>query len=571
VPQNTVSYNSFEFPYSRLSVREETLYGSDRITVEGTFFQFSITGHIVAETIADMSQQLACMRARLHVPRKEFAVRWTDDGGGGSETFFSLEDKGNINYGPQPGELTIEQFAGGRAAVYSWSVSAIVKDCPDGCAIGQPANAVLSISRSYQHRVDEDGFTTRTITGRLVVDSNSVRANKPADYFRFTVTPPLPTNYKRVAQEFTQSEDGRELSFSFTDVEQMWTLPTPITSGRAGFQVAIEPIGFMANYTLDGRFTAPASVSKTTILQRIFDLAAAKFPINVAGFFFEDMSFTDDVYGNSIDFNIKARGSASSGRNGQEPNLFGALDALTKSPGTDGKAQKLLPYGGDGNVNSGVIAKRPSMYDACSSPGTDNGETGSGTIPTGGGSSQGGGSRLVSNDALYATGGMSQDHDSYPIEYYSEHFSYELDNHIVVIPSKMAGKPPFFMQTSNPTLIVTQVGCCTQFAPSRDKLIDFPKPYRTDSETAFRVAQGTTDLGSPTPVGSGNWFKWKMTWRYILHYTGAIKQATLDQGDIDIKFPNDARVQDTSPKKLKSPPNVAIIPAGTNPQNPAVA
>src|SRR5438105_4321794 len=139
MPTNEITYNGHTFGFARLSVREETVYASDRITVEGTAFVFQVTGHIVEDSVSAMQAKLQCMRARLHVPRQQFKVNWADDGGGGIQQFYGFEDGSNIAYGPQPGELAIEQFAGGRAAVYSWTVSIVTKDCPSGCTIGRPA------------------------------------------------------------------------------------------------------------------------------------------------------------------------------------------------------------------------------------------------------------------------------------------------------------------------------------------------------------------------------------------------------------------------------------------------
>jgi hypothetical protein len=134
MPTQTITYNGYEFTYNRLALEEETVYADDDFTQVGTRYTFYVSGHVVADTVSDMREKITCMRARLHIPRKNFKVQWNPDGGGGSETFWTFGDDGaratdNDDWGPRPGTLKIDQFAGGRAAVYSWSVEVMAKEC----------------------------------------------------------------------------------------------------------------------------------------------------------------------------------------------------------------------------------------------------------------------------------------------------------------------------------------------------------------------------------------------------------------------------------------------------------
>jgi hypothetical protein len=572
MPQQTITYNGYEFTYNRLSLEEETVYADDDFTQVGTRYTFHVSGHVVAETVADMREKITCMRARLHVPRKNFKVQWTPEGGGGSETFWTFGDDGaratdNDDWGPRPGTLNLEQFAGGRAAVYSWSVSVTAKECADSCLINTTTpNSIRSISRTYEHSIDANGFTTRTIRGTLTVGSMASSVGRSADFYRYFVTPKVPINFRRVGQSFVQSPDGRRLDFSFTDAEMMWTLPDPVTEGTAEFMVHMADFGAIVSYRLSGKFAAPASVTKTTILQKIFDLINAKFPLNQQSFVFEDKEFSEDVYGNSIAFSISATSSVGGAPNGT-PDYAAALNPLTIAPpNSDGRSHRTDAYGGDDAISSGIVARAAKPYDACS-PTTTNPppETLQGS------SAQGDGITVTTRRPVatnpgpgsYQPSGISNDHQRNPIVAFHEVYSYEVDNHIVVFPvkAKATNVAPRSQQTAAPTLTVIQAGYLRQYAKSVNDLAPIPKPVIASTA---RILSAYLSPASPVPVGDGSWNLYSIEWRYVLSFGKAMASEKL--ADAELQFPKDLRRSQTSGEGIPQsivPSLVRLPTAGT--------
>jgi hypothetical protein len=313
---NTIQYGTYSFPFCSLHVAAATVYAEDKMTKEETSYTFSVSGYLTGTTETDFNNQLTAMKCQLNTPRKAFQVRWSPDGISWENLYDYDPVNEDVAWGPQPGELTLEKFSGGKAALYRWTCSVRVAECyNNSCApYNRPTN-VLSIVRRYRHSVDENGLTTRTVSGKLTVSSSSVANNAPADSYRLLVVPALPVNFKRTQQDLDQSADGRELTFSFTDVEALWTLPQPISKGQASWSVRVSDMGARIDYVLSGRFEAPATVSKATIVDRIALLAANRFPIaSGGGLIFESRDLTEEVYANSVSFHLTAWGLAGSTR-----------------------------------------------------------------------------------------------------------------------------------------------------------------------------------------------------------------------------------------------------------------
>src|SRR6185437_325116 len=140
---------------------------------------------------------------------------------------------------------------------------------------------VLAVTWQFSHTVDASGFTTRTVSGKILIEGGTVQAGQSADHYRAIVANAIPslTWYKFESAQYTQSEDGRVLSFSVTEVEQNWTLPNPITDGHVTWASRLGGVDseFIIDYTLSGWFQSSAAHSKIEILNAIGALAASRF------------------------------------------------------------------------------------------------------------------------------------------------------------------------------------------------------------------------------------------------------------------------------------------------------
>lgn len=553
-PTYEVKYNGFVFPNPRVTFTESPLWDDAGIAQTGTRIVFTVTGAVSGKDVATFISSVGNMRCDLTQPRKPFHVLW--DG----NALFSFDDiSDDVSWGPHPGDLTIEKFAGGRSAIYAWSCAVEVKQCfgPQCSIVNRPSD-VLATTRRWTFEVDQNGFTRRTVSGKLLVTATGAASGAVADSYRYLITPTLPINFERASQSFVQSEDGRELSFSVTDQEVMWTAPQPITKAKASWMVRVSEYGARVDYQLSGRFEAPANVGKAAILNAIFSLAAAKFPIATPGvaLIFEDRELVEDVYGNSINFRISAWGagantsSSASGYNWYtgEPTL------VIVPPGSTGQAQKTNPYGGAGNVTSGVMGGTPSVYDAC----TPTTNTTQGTFPSQSYDYSPGSPNTPGDPYQSNNFGTSAQHLANPFVAVHEQWSYSIDNKQKVFSPKVAGKPNIIQQTSVPVLRLIQAGYYKQVAKSANSLAPPPAPA-FGSNGAIELADVTP--ATPEPIGGTSFNLWTVRWRYVMVYGNPLRNANLT--DVQPAFPANPILvgNNSNGGNLPQLPAVAVIPS----------
>ncbi|MDB5295738.1 MAG: hypothetical protein JWO31_1721, partial [Phycisphaerales bacterium] len=502
-------------------------------------YAFDVTGTLTAATRAEFHDALNRYRNVMGRPRGGFTVSWSEDDGSDPRSYYTFEGGQDIEFGPKPGPFEFTQFVGGLAAVYTWSLVVAVKECFASCTATPESTAnVLSLTRAYEHDVDADGFTERRCTGRLTVrGGDDVFNGKPADTYRWLCVPELPKGFAPGPMSFTQSVDGRTLDFSVVQKELMWTLPAPVTSGEATFGFTIRGYGGMADCVLNGRFSAPANVTKQVILQRIGALLVSKLPSDSVTVIWDSLSIQDSVYGNSLQFSFAWRRAAFAGDPEKPESIWDKVGGTP--PGYADGPQAIGPYGGDGvNSNSGVKAPPPKLYDACAGgslqPTTKSQEvktdTQAGTSvdrpPSQGGESSRG-----------RTTGLSDSHLEAPYTAYQEVLSWEIDNHQVLFPSKSAGAAPVVQQTAAPTCVVVQAGYAVREGP----LGKPPKPgaplYPAGSPTAT-IKNAFVSPPSFVPLAAKDQYQMNVQWRYV--FLMKVKLPNMEA--LAVQYPGDPRV-----------------------------
>jgi hypothetical protein len=543
------------FGYSRMSSSEAPVYAEDNYTLQGTLYSFEFSGVLTGSSVADFATQLEDMRCALAQPRQTLLIQWSEDnstwvtewnfppGQPGSANF------GDMSWGPFPGDLRITKMMGGRSAIYGWSIKCFRKDCfGNDCTLENANNAILSLTRRWQHTVDGSGLTTRTVSGKLVITAESVMNQQPADNYRFVVLPPLPVNFKREKQDFNQSEDGRELTFSIVDQETKFTLPVPISEGNVNWTVRVEEYGALVRYILSGRLSAPPAVTKNAIFQQVLAIAAAKFPLGTQTLVFEQRELSEDVYGNTVNFMISAFQSAGVQQgtpNSSLPNFTTGLDTFGIVPPTNsGQAYIITPYGGDSNANSGVIADVPIIYDACNGSIASSSQANSGArnggYPSGGfsGTPPWGAGDMGQTEN---NSGISAYHDQAPYIAVHERISFECDNGIVVFPAKVKGQKPIAQQIHNPIITIIQAGYISRYAQDIT-LVPAPNPPFINPDGINAVLQQwNIEAQTPQPIGDGLTNLYTISWRYIIKLIGGQEQAGTTNNGLNMAFPWDPR------------------------------
>ena len=545
------TYGGFTAKFARLNISEDTLYDDAGISQIGVKYTFNINGWLTGGTITDFQAALNNAECNLHTPRLALTIQWSEDGVSDWITLYTFSTTNDIDYGPKPGPFAIQKFDGGKAALYSWSVTATSKLCFDNmCSQFPVPSPVLSITRRFSYSINESGFTRRTVSGKLVVTAQGA----PADSFRNQVVPPLPSTFKRETQNFESSENGREMTFTVVDQEQFNTLPIPIAAGRASFTIRTSP-GMMCTLTLSGRFEATAANTKSDIYDQICILVAAKVPTTYAGTdfapIFQSRTITEDVYGNALDFHFEFT------------QAFGTLDPLAATtswpfgqtpPNSDGTSQPIGFYGADGKgTGSDVNTPTTPVYDACSSTIT------SGGGPSGGGPSSGqpsnvpqptqtpvagqgqyggsGGNQAISTTpTVFGSALSSPQHAAAPWIIFKQTVSYEIDPGVVFYPAKVAGIAPLRLQVRNPLMTVIQSGyqCQNALGPTDKNLLPPPMPILGPNSLIHSSV--IPDDGEPITGSTYNLYT--THWTYTMVYTKAMPTTT---SELQIAYPNDPR------------------------------
>ncbi len=530
-----ITYNEFVFPFTRLQVTQSPVMAEDKITQLGTEYNITVTGTIAANTQTAFTTQINTMRAKLSQPGKDFWATNDSGDGSGAHDYYKFLAGVQADWGPFPGPLQLSDFAGGLACRYSWTLRAFQHDCYTGtCSFSGNGGDILAFMRKFDYRVDTNGFTTRTVSGKLIVSAVAVRANRNADQYRFFVRPVLPVNFQPIDQSFSLSEDGTELSFNFVDAEQMYTLPDPITEGNASFMVKVAASGGLINYALSGYFAAPATVDKSLIVTRILDLAEKYFPAGQTNFFFEQREFRSSVYHpNRIDFNITATSSAGTTADGQYDFNTG-MDTLTGNPpNSNGYAHPVGPYGGDSAGDSGVNSPSPIRYDSCAPVSFSNtGLESGGIVPV-----EGGGSRQDGTIVPPVTGGISPEQKANPWVAYHERLSYEVDNGLVFFEPKNLKTNPIMQQARPPSLVLVQAGYAMRYGTDPSTGPSAPQPVGSGS--AWAMLSASVQPSNPEPIGDGSTLRMTLHWRYVMRYARAFGLGLLDAEPV---YPLDPRL-----------------------------
>jgi hypothetical protein len=544
------------------------------MTLEGMAYKFTVSGTIVENSQQDFYTKINNIRCALISPRQVFTANWASDEEGNTDGNFIIavcaagdgvsnpECSEDIDWGPIPSNIKITEFIAGRAANYSWTLSTKLKECWNGpCSddIGDFYPYILSLTTKWTHVIDSVGLTTRTVSGKLVLDSYSVsELGSAADTFRNYVLPSLPTWFKPERQEYTQSENGRVLTFSVSQQEKYWTLPVPAAEGQASMNVHLEQAGALAVITFNGSFTVPNSTNygKLDLLNIVANLINDRMqPYYNAGLTFILISsdIKDDIYSGKIDFNISFQlpsgVAAASFTPSTPPGLV--VTVLTgpvgnAPPDSTGISQYIGPYGGDGvTYDSGVIAAVPSPFDNCTGNLPTSGDATNTNIPSGLGINNGGGNSSSSDDSsIYQTSqGISAAHAAAQFFEHHEIISFELDNGWVPFYPKIStittpNTPTvLFQQVRPPKLTIIQAGYSSRVSNTSSNGPVVPPPFFASGQKFSVVRSASITPEVPVPIGTGQVNKYTVHWKYIIDVAGPFTTFN----SLNIAYPVDPR------------------------------
>lgn len=240
---NTVEYGGVRFDGSGNSVLSGTAirstppqfdeniqaqYDDSGINVVSYKVQLQLECVIFSETNGLQETQLRKLRETLLRPR--LALVLTGCGLG-----FDVASS-DIDWGPRPLSCSIRPI-GNIAAKLSWS---IVFNIPP-CAISQAAfgERLKSFSFSQSFNVNDEGLTTLTTSGYWEIAPQLGNGQfQLADKFRDKVNVSVPSGFRRMQQDYQQSQDGTRMDFVVVDQQLSGdALPEYIIDGNGSFSL----------------------------------------------------------------------------------------------------------------------------------------------------------------------------------------------------------------------------------------------------------------------------------------------------------------------------------------------
>lgn len=527
----TITYNGYAMTNARISIREQFVYDSDERTLIGTQYGITVQGWINGTSTDSFRMNLLTARAALSQSYKQLTVK---DAAAGV-TILDLNpdsysgESSVHDYSPKVVDLTISEIAGLQAARYTWSAEAFRKDC--GALLAGAVAGILSIQRTYSYSIDAAGYATRAVAGTL----KCTRQAAPADQYRSLVDPPLPTRFRPIQKQFSQSPDNRTLTFNVVHQELFATLPTQIPEGEATWGVKIADMGARIFYVLNGRFRGGPTTPKSSLFQALLDLVNSKFPLTDPTLIFEEASVDDTVYDNEISFSIVASGVIATLSNSTQ--IFNSLfkGMTIPPPKSNGQSFNPGPYGA--LPGTPHIAKGQPFVDACSGlPAQDvvapqsietSVEDGI-AIPGGGGWSD-----VVTQD------GAGPQNLLTPFVDFEERIAYHFDYKVSAMDRKddgadPTGQGPLFVAASRPSLVAVQAGYLKVYAKSS---LDIPNPPEPIWGSAGQLLSSVITPDAGQPVADGIWKLYTVHWRHVIAY--ATYMSTNSAGNI--RVPSDPR------------------------------
>jgi len=129
----------------------------------------------------------------------------------------------DVAFGPIPTLLSFTPI-GNLCALVEWTVTTCVAECVGATA--PFGSALLAFNFSAEYNIDDQGLTTRSISGYAEIPMNYIGADS-ADLRREKFVPPLLPGFRRQSQRFVTRPDKRRCDFSIIDTE----LPVPLLPG----------------------------------------------------------------------------------------------------------------------------------------------------------------------------------------------------------------------------------------------------------------------------------------------------------------------------------------------------
>jgi len=242
-----------EVAYQKFTIR---VVGYCFTNTVGVTAAIGVSTNSTSKTAATSQREL---RAALMEPRKNFIMTLNGNMLLSATPNSGKKDPpwGDINNGPKPQSCTITQIAGANILRVEWEIEICLLECRNN----KNDSGVLYNRWAMQDTLDEDFYTTRTLTGKMRV----LPGLNPQD-FRKLVLPVLQSGFQRKSIVLTTSPDGLLLEYTVTDVEMFAAPPYPATNWEGTHTVSTnDGVGVTVEMVL--RLTGAKNVPKKDLIE----------------------------------------------------------------------------------------------------------------------------------------------------------------------------------------------------------------------------------------------------------------------------------------------------------------
>ena len=301
----TCSYNGVSFEGAlKTRVRGEDVYSDDGRAVEYTRYTFTIRA-VATDTDGNTDSFMSNLHDRLSQPQKRFIFK-----GMGFHDDIDTFANGDVNYGPKPLIREWNPLPNARTCEFVWEVEVCLAECY-GSVPQQPSSFVYDAQIS----IDRKGWTTRTTSG-YISNSNNFAGNGfsilTPDIWRPWFQARVPIGFTR-EQTWTISPDKRRLNFVLTDEEVRSPHAPPkgvveISGTHRTRWSASKPVRLQNSLDLHIEVSPKENPCFAWLVALgILDQRIAQAQEKNKGFFVEEISISEDIFGYASDIGFRWR------------------------------------------------------------------------------------------------------------------------------------------------------------------------------------------------------------------------------------------------------------------------
>lgn len=276
---NTVEYNGVQFGggdslYTMMPpmifINSQAVYDESKRAVKFHRHTITVKTIIFEGSLSGQESQMETIRDKLCQPQKELKLT----GLGFTTNSTAIKDMEN---GPLPDLEQWQPVGANLAWSLIWTCRFSTNKCFDDLSDGDNTS-LESLNYSQVFSFDEEGITTRTITGVATVPrwTSAPVGMAIADLIRDRWTVLVPFGFTRKNQSFNLSNDAKEIRFSIVDRELPGHVyPTSITKAKGNLVFDADGPGF-------GQAVAAMQMTLTTAPNAHRSVAAVHFFLQMA-------------------------------------------------------------------------------------------------------------------------------------------------------------------------------------------------------------------------------------------------------------------------------------------------